>query len=300
MIKQGLADKWIAILNKEILADRADILQKFSIEIYIKDMKSYPELCSYNHISPKLKALFENILSNYGEHVLALYNKLAISLLIKDSVQNLRYAKETPDSILDLYRKWFENVLHDSAENIDAHYSYKNDAFLKELGVCTLRLVPVGGAWVVEKSGIWRKFLLTGGYRQFIEGLQFSLLKIKAFKPFYQIHTADRYLDGFNSDERDQAYLRISELLKLNPEMKGFFALSWLYDPELENVSPRLAYLRKIPEQNGAKVFKIGSGEDDIKNALAKSPTRKKIYDEGSYIPTSYLLIWPRKSRAIA
>ena len=102
-------------------------------------------------------------------------------------------------------------------------------------------------------------------------------------------------MGGFNPQERDKCYLRIAELLKLNPRVKGYVQCSWYSDPVLENVSPRLVYYRQRPEQNGAKVFRFGTSESDIRNATSKSPTRRELFKEGKYIPTSYLVVWPRK-----
>jgi hypothetical protein len=73
------------------------------------------------------------------------------------------------------------------------------------------------------------------------------------------------------------------------------YAEGWLYDSNLENVSPELVYLRRKPEQNGAKVFRIGTRQRDIVHATAMSPTRRKLYQQGKYMPTAYALVWPRK-----
>ncbi|QTA93896.1 hypothetical protein [Desulfonema magnum] len=294
MLEQGLTDNYIRELTKEISTIDHNILHKFPIEVYLNDIKSYPELCDYNYISPKLNAIFENIQSEYNDHTLTLYHKLAISCFIKDTVESLR-REHMPDSILDLYQEWFERVLKDFSTQPDDYYNYKKDPFLKDLGGCSRRIIPIGGAWIIELSGIGRNFLVSGGPRQFIDALQFALFKMGGFKPFYQIHTVDRYLDGFNQKERDLCYLRICELLELNPRIRGMYAASWLYDPQLENTSPRLAYLRVVPEQNKAKAFRIGTSQSAIRLSTKKSLTRKRLYKEGKYMPTNYIIIWNRK-----
>lgn len=294
MTKEDLIDNKIIELRKQISKASCNIFQELPIQVYINDVKSYPESYSYDYISPKLRNSLENMISNCEYHIIALYHKLALSLFIRNSINCLNH-KDLPDSVLALYRKWFKRVLEDFAVQSDDYYSHNNDAFLKDLAACSLRIIPVGGAWVVEISGIVRRFFVTGGPRQFLVGLRFVLFNTRGLKPFYLIHTVDRYLDGFNPEERDKCYLRVAELLKLNPRIKGFIQCSWYYDPQLENISPRLAYYRQRPEENGAKVFRIGTSQREIRNALAKSPTRRKLYKEGKYIPTSYLEIWPRK-----
>jgi len=59
-------------------------------------------------------------------------------------------------------------------------------------------------------------------------------------------------------------------------------------------VSPRLAYIREQPEQNGASFFRIAPNPDS--GALAKSATRRRLYEEGKYVPTEYCMVWPRKA----
>ena len=90
-----------------------------------------------------------------------------------------------PDNVLDLYKEWFARVLEDFSTQYDNYYNHKSDAFLKDLGVCRLRAIPVGGAWIVEISRSGRRFLFTGGPKQFINGLRFVLFKMGGFKPFY-------------------------------------------------------------------------------------------------------------------
>ena len=79
-----------------------------------------------------------------------------------------------------------------------------------------------------------------------------------------------------------------------NEDHKGFCGASWFYDPQLENISPRLVYLAADPIAGGAERFHLG--EDHTGSALSKSNTRVKFYDQGKYLPQSYLLVWYRKS----
>ena len=71
------------------------------------------------------------------------------------------------------------------------------------------------------------------------------------------------------------------------------FGAGWVFDPQLECISPRLMYLRNMPLHNGAKIYHVG--EDRTGNAIAKSKTRLNLYNEGKYVPQAYILIWPRK-----
>ena len=57
-------------------------------------------------------------------------------------------------------------------------------------------------------------------------------------------------------------------------------------------MSPRLGYLRDTPVDGGARLFFFEEGGSSISNSLSTSPTRRKLYDEGKYMPKSYMLVW--------
>jgi hypothetical protein len=90
------------------------------------------------------------------------------------------------------------------------------------------------------------------------------------------------------------AYRAIAQLVKGNGRIKGIYRNSWFLDPQLEKISPGLAYLRKVPLQNGARFFSSGTRKNDVRNALAMSSVRRKLYDQGKYLPVSHAYVWPR------
>jgi hypothetical protein len=110
------------------------------------------------------------------------------------------------------------------------------------------------------------------------------------------VHTSHRRLGSFNKHEMDLAYLRIAELMKRNPRVKGICRRSWFLDPALENISPQLAYIREVPKKNGARIFKTKTRQIDIDFAIAMSAKRRQLYKKGQYVPRGYVYIWPRKA----
>ena len=272
-ISQERINQHISNLKEKILMVNSNVFDLYPIETYTDEITNPTKYLPYKYspykqLSEDLKTSFEKILADYGLDTLALYHKLALSILIKKSVEELK-TTNIPDSISTLYHRWFEDVLKDFELMPDDYYDHKKDPFLKDLGVCGLRLIPVGGASVVEVSGAGMKLPFRGGLRQFFEYLTFLLFKMGGRRPFYLLHLVDRYASEFKSDEMDKAYIRISELLKINPKMKGVIRSSWWFDPKLENISPRLAWLRQRPVENGGKLFQIGSSEFDIRMATS-------------------------------
>ena len=283
-----------AKLKEAIIRIDSKFFEKFSIEAYVADVKSYSALSGYQYFSQEMISVLRTIQTHYNFYMLALYQKLVIILFIEDSLNRLK-EQSIPSTILNLYHEWFERVVDDFSIQTDEFYHYKNDPFLKDFGVCSLRLIPVGGPWILDRSGTGIKFLFNGGFKQFVGGLRFLILKAHGLKPFYVFHLVDRLIDKFNKEEREKCFMRIGKLLRLNPEIRGVKGRSWLYDPTLERVSPRLAYVTRSMTDNGAQVFRIGTTQDDIDNATRKSATRRELYRQIKYVPTGYLIIWTRR-----
>jgi hypothetical protein len=168
--------------------------------------------------------------------------------------------------------------------------------------------IPVGGAWIVEvgrsrnrsleseklhdRPGFFGNIIKTVGLSS---ALRLILSTISRLDSYYVIHTVNRYMLRFNAEEMDGAYRRIALLLTKNPHIKGLFRKAWFLDPQLEKISPELAYVRRVPEQGGASNFPADTKPFDIENALVLSRTRRKLYDEGNYMPQSYAMFWPRE-----
>jgi hypothetical protein len=284
----------ISELKREISKRYPGLLDDFPVEIYLDDIRSYPDYASYTHISPKLRTISQELKSRHDSEALILCHKLALSLFIHSAINELD-EKKYPESIWRLYQSWFERVLSDFNHQPDDNYSFGRDGFLKDLGVCSQRLIPIGGPWVVDVCSIGKKPFFSAGPFKFFSYLAFVMMKAKGFQPFYRIHSFFRYLPRFTPEEMRLSYLRVAELLEKNQSVKGLYRSSWFLDPRMDRISPHLSYLRKVPEKNGAKVFRIGIRQSDIKSALQFSQKRRKLYEEGQYIPTIYAYVWPRK-----
>ena len=283
-------------LQKELALIGKDIISRFPLSDYLNTIKSNKGLGKLSHFLRvrKLRRTFEQITSQYGTHALSLYLKLALCCFISDSLERLRH-KKLPDEILHLCHEWFEWVLEDFSKQPDDYYYQLCESFVLDVMVCSLRSIPVGGAWIVEIRNVGLRPFFGGGVKNFFNYLYFIIFKARGFSPYLTTHTAARNLRHFNEHQMNLSYLKIAELMKHNPRIRGFYRRSWFLDPKIEDISPKLGYLRKVPLQNGAKLFAAGSAKKDIKYALAVSPTRRRLNAEGKYRPTGYAYIWPRK-----
>ena len=319
MINIDLLDELITERKKEISRVDDNFLREFPVEFYINELRSYSKFAGPLYLSPKLKMAFKKIGLKYDFHIFSSYHKLALSLLISDSAKKLEYMN-MPESIRNLYRAWFERAANDFSRQSDDYYSQRNGLFLIDLAICSLRAIPIGGAWFVtlgRTAGRFHFFHLLSrvlrmalrkisekSYREDLKihkaikeaasYIQVILFKTRGPKPFYIIHSIGRYLPRYTPREMELAYTRIVELLELNPKIKGIYRCSWFLDPALDSISPELAYLREVPVQNGARLFPIGIDRSLVNTAIVLSSLRKRLYLEGKYLPTWYAYIWPR------
>lgn len=204
--------------------------------------------------------------------------------------------RNMPDEILALYPDALLRLAERIGQREDQMYFYPNDFFLKDLRFAGGLTVPAGAQVVDLRSVIGYRASLHYFLRGAVSGREFRKVGLTHPQPWFRIHTETRYLDEFNEAGWDMCYRRIAALLVRHADVRGLVGTSWFYDPQLETVSPHLAYLRKRPLERGAFLVRNGTTDYDIRSATAKSATRKRLHDAGKYTPVSYTLLWPREA----
>jgi len=270
------------------------ICRQFPMSAYIDDVKSYPEIRMHGYFRPRRKKIFSTIQKRYGFHAMALYHKLAFAYFMKDSLERLM-SKSLPKGIISNIHSWYQRVVKDFDRQPDTYYDISKMDFKIDFGVCCLKSLPIGGAWFVKIRMIRPQVFLTFDIHRLKQILGCIFFKTKGYFHYCVIHTVPRYLLRFNCRQMNIAYKEIGELMKCQPKIKGIFRRSWFLDPNLEQVTPELDYLRTIPQNNGAILFQSGTTHYEITESLAFSPHRRKLYEEGKYNPAAYAYIWPKK-----
>ena len=249
----------------------------------------------YSYFDDNVLKMWADIEKAGGDNELANFNKCVLLRLFEDfSVRIKSSQHKYPSSIIEQFHINFQRILAGISLFGDSYFAQSNDLFLKDLGICRLRLIPVGPRVIESHAGYSRKIIISGGVKQLFRFLYFYIFIERHSKNFYQTHVHLSLIKNFNSQEIHKSYLRIAELLKMNAMVKGLLGASWYYDPALENISPHLAYLRKQQEDNGAWIFY--TEPETSGNPFSKSKIRKKLFEEGRYQPKIYLSIWPKKS----
>lgn len=286
-------------LEKQIQTANPTVLKDFPLERYIGLVESYPRLAYYTYISPEVKRFCDAVLMSSNGHVLELYNKCLLLELAAKAMDRLD-SLNLPEEIRGLYLMNFERIVSEIGKNGNpaGFYMYPDDKFFKELGICSLRMIPAG-VQKISLSPLPVRFLFKEIKSQFIEALKFVVFDLKGLSLFYCMHTDSHdphLMSEFNAEGWRLFLLRCADILKLKPEIKGIFGTSWFIDPQLEKISPKICYVRHILYRSGGKIFYVAPAVDSIQDALYKSPTRKQLYDRGKYIPQEYIGIWPRKA----
>jgi hypothetical protein len=271
----------------------ADICKRFPISGYVHDVRHFTALRMHSFFGSRRKRIFNQIGKIYGADSLALYHKLALAHLMKDSLERLP-AHSFPKSTINNFFSWYERVMKDFDSLPAGYYDISKFDFKTDIGVCCLKNIPVGGAWFVLSHMISPRSFITFDFRNLQRLVGGIVIRTGGLSPYYVIHTYPRYIMRFNCRQMNLAYIEIGALMKSNPKIKGIFRKSWLLDPHLQYVSPELCYLREVPVENGAILFKVGATGSDVKDALSLSSNRRKLYNEGKYIPAVYGYIWPR------
>ena len=234
-----------------------------------------------------LKSQCNTVLPDYNKYIL-------LKCLHTFSVDGGRY--KLPASIVELYEREFSRILHQVDAFEGSFFDVGNDQYLKDLAIVSHRLIPVGAEFVEGGGGIPRRVIFAAGPRQLFRSLWFIVLRCGGFKPFFSLHTHTLALSDFDLEGWRATYCRLAELLELNPHVKGWLSSSWFLDPALESISPHLSHLHKVPVENGGMLLFVCSDPTGSSGALSRSPTRRRLFAEGKYVPAIYMRIWPRRA----
>ena len=185
------------------------------------------------------------------------------------------------------------------SDSEDDYFDLKQHRARCDFRIACFGRVPVGVEHM-ESGGVPRSLCYRGG---FVQGINFLRMfgQTGGFTPFYDIHIGHgikpaAFLFVYSREAQAQVYRNVAACLQMNSQYRGLMASSWWYDPQLEQVSPYLTYIREGMVQNGAFLFYYGRTSGSHDDALVSSPARQKMYKEGKYSPASYTVVWPRES----
>ena len=285
-------------LISEINVSYTGLLTDMPIEAYVEKINNVSKIGSYHRFGPEVEEFCARLIGIYEQSGLEMYHKLALIRFIINAEDEL-YRLKMPMDIITLFHKNFKRIIKrvESKFIRRGFFLFSNDKFCKDLSVCRLSMIPAGQQ-KIHLDGIARRLVVKSGVLQFAKLSSFVLFELGGFRPLYHMHTdnSDRdLLAEFTFEGTKRFYLRISELLKLYPKIKGVFGMSWMNDPQLAQISPKLWMGVGYVVENGARLFNLGSNDSAVRDATYASIKRKQLYEAGEYLPTNYLLVWSRE-----
>jgi hypothetical protein len=280
------------VLGETAERGRASSEVTFSAEDFLRSFESQGRPSLYGSVDAAQAAALERV-RKASPAAGAAYLKLALVL------EMLRMTSEGsllkyPESIREQYEIHLGLIRQAIESRPDSYFRLDNDIYLKDLALCGGRMLPGGAQLFQTFGGVPRSLLWTDGARQALS-FAFFLLKLKAPTPLFDMHTDPRRMADFTSAGWDRFYLRVVEVLRQQPEIRGLTGSSWWYDPAVPRLSPQLEFLRETPLRYGAKTFRYSADEGAKLSALLRSPERQQAFNSGRYVPTTYILIWTRK-----
>jgi len=145
-----------------------------------------------------------------------------------------------------------------------------------------------------EVGGVSRSDVAAVSVTHLPRTLTFLYLRMRGLGPVFFSHLSPRRATpSLREDEANRSYYRMAKSLELQPSIKGFAACSWFRSPGTHRVSPHLAWLSQVILDHGGLVVESGPVEPDC-GVLARSETRRRLYEAGKFRPTRGLVLWPR------
>ena len=288
---------WNLARASEALADLArtvapvDTEEFTPLEVALSDWRT-PR--SAHDLGSRFPALLHAVQKPLGGH---LERNAFNRALIAHLASRLRFRLEE----LELPQEVLERVppalarLHAFLSKQRDGYELGDDYFLRDARFAAGWTVPCGS----EVIDLRARVSLPGSVQIALRGraphVALGHLKPGGTNAWFAPHLELRYLDEFNETGWETTFRNVASLLLRHTDVVGVVGYSWWYDPNLELISPQLAYLRRRPADGGAIFLRGHTSEFDIKNATAKSQTRRRLYEAGRYTPVGYKMVWLRR-----
>ena len=261
---------------------------------YIRCLDRYPPLARWSYVSRDVLQYGNKIRSMAGEEGLNLYHQALFLALIARASEQLP-AKNFPADIPSLYEEHFRRIVRGIEQKSHGPGFYVPPGSCKDLTICTFRAVPAG-MQLLYPFRLPRSPFFKPPLRQIVSWIRF-VGRFGGLARFTNAHPLGRHARAVGvTCAGARMYRRAAEMLRRNAPFKGLIGGSWINDPALESISPRLAAVTKIATDNGAHLCCLGPcNAHAIEDATQFSHERRQLYQEGKYTPMEYFLVWPRK-----
>lgn len=144
-------------------------------------------------------------------------------------------------------------------------------------------------------TGVPRSLLFKVSFFDKFRIIKYVICKMGGFSPVLAYHLPRSMKKRFTVDNVRRDHEITADIFQSNKSLRSTFQASWFLDPSLVEISPHLAEIGRFVSKDGSLLVCIGQSDDSTNDAILKSQKRKKLYEEGKYIPKRYLRLWARK-----
>lgn len=284
----------ITELEREIEETRLPLATRNLNDISAPLRRRLDSLCAI-HAPPNEGIAPQNLMATFSKVVADHSNSTALIryyCLLSSMHYSLRvFTKNTyPERTVALFINNFERIMTTYSGELKGHPPSKNE-FWKDLAITRLSCFPSYGAIYEMSSGFGRVRPLTAQITQIPSFLR-MLKRLGGHAGYFEGHIHTPLAKDYQSGWKKRT-LHIAEMLIAFPKCRGICGASWMEDPFLTEISPRLGKFRLEERNHGCYYFYLG--RDFSGNALATSPTRRDLFKQGLYTPKLYLKVWGRK-----
>ena len=309
------------------------LLGMFPIEQYVTTLQDKDPHVPYELFPSSIIEDLNQIKVEYGPAASALYHKCSLCRFMQDTLDKLD-RDPLPRAIREAYGSWFNRITEDFRTQPDSYYNIDRTLWplRKDIGICSGRSIPIGGAWVIEKRLLARRAMIRRASRRRRNGTSARMYSSTALRKSlanimrplgitntarhvirairrrltnhdvcYVIHTIERNILDFSAEQMDLAYRNLASFLEKRSNVWGVYRSSWFLDPAVGDISPGMAFLVQVPLDNGAELHDDGPCPDSgIRKATMMSLERNRLYTSGEYVPRNFFYFWPRDRIIVA
>jgi len=236
----------------------------------------------------EIDRMLERAFPNFPKDKIRL-RKIAVARLALD---HFEIPDSVPDCVLSLYPDFLRRLTKSVSET--GAKAYEDEYFAKDVRYALGLTLPGGALQFDLECRIGPKLIVRDLAQTWRFRPAYLYLRSHGWGRWYNEHIDLRAMREFNPEGWTAHCILMAAVLRANPGCLGIMGAGWFYDPALAQISPGLAYIHETQTRHGAFLVRIGTAPHHIENALHKSATRRRLYEEGKYMPTCYLCAWPR------
>ncbi len=288
------------LMHRDTVAVFREIESDVSIDEHAALVESLPrtaqaarEVAGHWDFSAPSKVVDGWLASRYPSYQDSDILRLRKAIVARLCLYHFSVGDRLPPSIIDLYPGFFARLARFLSNKVT--HRYKQDFYCKDIRYALGLTVPCGALQIDLRYRIGPKLVLRSMLHYKSPRAAWDYAKALSWGRWYNGHIDPREMAEFDPQGWTAAYTRIAAAIALNPAVCGIVGVSWFYDPEVTRISPAMAYPRRTQVDNGAFLLRLGPGPEHTKNALYGSMQRQELYQSGRYIPTCFLVAWPRR-----